>query len=70
MCGQSDNPYLLREQVLIEIHEGHTGIVRMKAVARMHAMENWTSFVAFQISSAETGRLVIGDSSTMFTIEF
>ena len=29
-------PALLREQVLIEIHEGHTGIVHMKAVARMH----------------------------------
>ena len=29
-------PTVLREQVLAEIHEGHTGIVRMKAVARMH----------------------------------
>ena len=29
-------PTVLREQVLEEIHEGHTGIVCMKAVARMH----------------------------------
>ena len=29
-------PTVLREQVLAEIHEGHTGIVCMKAVARMH----------------------------------
>ncbi len=29
-------PLVLREQVLTEIHEAHTGIVRMKSVARMH----------------------------------
>ena len=37
LCGRRVIiPTLLREQILIEIHEGHTGIVRMKAVARMH----------------------------------
>ena len=29
-------PARLREQILAEIHDGHCGIVRMKAVARMH----------------------------------
>ena len=37
LCGQRVViPNLLRERILAEIHEGHTGIVRMKAVARMH----------------------------------
>ena len=36
MWTNSDHSTLLREQVLTEIHEGHTGIVHMKAVARMH----------------------------------
>lgn len=30
-------PSVLREQVLNEIHEGHTGTVRMKSLTRIHA---------------------------------
>ena len=49
LCGQRVIiPTLLREQVLIEIHEGHTGIVRMKAVARMHV---WWPNIDHEIES-------------------
>ena len=41
-------PTILRDQVLIELHMGHTGIVCMKAVARMHV---WWPDIDRQIES-------------------
>jgi hypothetical protein len=41
-------PTILREQVLTEIYQGHTGIVRMKAVARMHV---WWPDIDWEIES-------------------
>ena len=52
LCGQRVIiPTLLREQMLTEIHEGHTGIVRMKAVARKRMYGGQTLIAKLKVVS-------------------